>query len=285
MHPMLTQTPPSLSRSTTAVASPSWAARMAQTYPAGPPPMMMTSNWVATVVLSLLVTPAGGGPPPRLTLCCTALRRLRATRNRLPHQRQRILQHGLERLEEPGSRGAVDHPVIARHGEAKPPPDGELPLVHGRLFGDASDRQDARLRRVDYRRELVDVEHAEIGDGERAAGVLLGHEPAFAAALGQVVRLGRDLPQRLEVRVADHRCDQSVLDGHGHAHVHLVPVADPVLLPPSVARRVLSQCQGHRLEDDVVEGHLRALAQRLQRFARAPATLHVYLGREIERGD
>ena len=44
MQPQLRQTPPSLSRSTQATDRPSWAARMAPTYPAGPPPMTTRSN-------------------------------------------------------------------------------------------------------------------------------------------------------------------------------------------------------------------------------------------------
>src|SRR5687767_7666981 len=43
MQPQRTQVPPSPSRSTTATDIPSWAQRMAPTYPAGPPPMKITS--------------------------------------------------------------------------------------------------------------------------------------------------------------------------------------------------------------------------------------------------
>src|SRR2546423_13278820 len=45
MQPMFRQVPPSsLSFSTSAVLRPSWAARIAATYPPGPEPMMMRSN-------------------------------------------------------------------------------------------------------------------------------------------------------------------------------------------------------------------------------------------------
>src|SRR3954470_22711405 len=43
MQPQITQVPPSASRSMTAVERPSWAHRMAPTYPAGPPPRKITS--------------------------------------------------------------------------------------------------------------------------------------------------------------------------------------------------------------------------------------------------
>src|SRR2546423_84031 len=44
MQPQMTHVPPSASRSTTAVLRPSWAQRIAPTYPAGPPPMKIASN-------------------------------------------------------------------------------------------------------------------------------------------------------------------------------------------------------------------------------------------------
>src|ERR1700732_254144 len=44
MHPRCRQVPPPFSFSMTATLSPSWAPRMAPTYPAEPPPMTATSN-------------------------------------------------------------------------------------------------------------------------------------------------------------------------------------------------------------------------------------------------
>src|SRR5829696_3841197 len=120
--------------------------------------MMMTSNWVATDVLWWMVARGGW----------------------LPDQRQRILQHRLERLQELRARRAVDHPVIARNREPEPSPGRELPLVHDRFLNDPPDRQDPGLGRIDHRRELLDVEHAQVGDREGAAGVFLRGEPALA---------------------------------------------------------------------------------------------------------
>ena len=110
-----------------------------------------------------------------------------------PEHRQRILQHRLERLQELRSRRAVDDAVIARHGQPEPPPHRELAFVRHRLLHDPPDGQDPRLRRVDQRRELIDVEHAKVGNGERAPRVFLGREPALACPRGEVVRFGRDL--------------------------------------------------------------------------------------------
>jgi hypothetical protein len=55
-----------------------------------------------------------------------------------------------------------------------------------RLFRHAADCQNAGLGRVDDRGEFVDIEHAQIGDRESAAGVLLGLEPALPRPGGEV---------------------------------------------------------------------------------------------------
>src|ERR1041384_4283219 len=123
MHPTLTQTPPSLSRSMTAVDRPSCAARIAQTYPPGPPPTMMTSKFATMGPLSW----------------------------HLPNHRQGILEHAFEGLQETGAGSAVDDPVIAAHGHAHAPPHGQGSLVRHRLLLHRSHGQDTRLGRVDDR--------------------------------------------------------------------------------------------------------------------------------------
>src|SRR5258708_22912085 len=45
MQPQFRQTPPGRSSSTVATDNPSWAARMAETYPPGPVPTTTTSNF------------------------------------------------------------------------------------------------------------------------------------------------------------------------------------------------------------------------------------------------
>ena len=104
------------------------------------------------------------------------------------------------------------------------------------------------------------------------------------ARVGEVLRLGGDLAQALEVGVADDGRDQPLLDRHRHGDVDLVPVPDVVVLPPGVAFGMLPQGGGHGLEDDVVERHLLAAAGQ-QRLARLGRALHVHLGGEVERGD
>ena len=68
--------------------------------------------------------------------------RLLLTVHALPDERQRILQHRFQGLQELGARGSVDDPVIARHGEPHLPPQRQLPLVLDRFRRDPADGQE-----------------------------------------------------------------------------------------------------------------------------------------------
>src|ERR1044071_2180885 len=114
MHPMLTHTPPSLSRSTTAVVRPSWAARMAQTYPAGPPPRMMMSKELEATSRILGVGVLVDHP-------------------------ERILQHPRQSLEKARPGRPVDDAVIAGHGDPHPAADLNRAVVRHRLGLDPTD--------------------------------------------------------------------------------------------------------------------------------------------------
>ena len=67
MQPTLRHTPPQYFSSTTATDLPSWAARMAATYPPGPAPRTRTSKWVTAP--SLLRCATG----PTQALACSAV--------------------------------------------------------------------------------------------------------------------------------------------------------------------------------------------------------------------
>ncbi len=47
--------------------------------------------------------------------------------------------------------------------------DHDLILVYCRLFGNSTDAEDGALRRVDDRREGVDLQRTEVGNGEGGA--------------------------------------------------------------------------------------------------------------------
>src|SRR5438876_943746 len=101
-------------------------------------------------------------------------------------------------------------------------------------------------------------------------------QPAAAGLLGEFLRLPADVGERLALRVPDHRRDEAVLHRHGHPNMHLVPVADMILLEPGVAGRMLGERVRGRLDDDVVERDLapalitELLVEGFARLARPP---------------
>src|SRR5687767_11752593 len=93
-------------------------------------------------------------------------------------QRQGRLEQPLERLEELGRVGAVNHAMVGRESHAAALAGHDLAVDDDRLVKDRPDGQDRRLWRVDDRVELLDAVHAQVGDRERAALVVLDLELA-----------------------------------------------------------------------------------------------------------
>src|SRR4026208_8249 len=108
MHPMFTQTPPSLSFSTTAVDRPSWAARMAQTYPAGPPPTPITSNEATMLLQGSVISGQWSVIIGQRSVPVSIPHYPLITDHRpLPDECQRILEQQLQRLQKLGPGRAV----------------------------------------------------------------------------------------------------------------------------------------------------------------------------------
>ena len=87
----------------------------------------------------------------------------------LEHERQGVLKVTLERRQPPRADRAVHRPVVRAqrhlHDVRRLEPALLLRRGHERRLR-RPDGEDARLRRVDDRGEVRDVEHAEVRDGE-----------------------------------------------------------------------------------------------------------------------
>ena len=105
--------------------------------------------------------------------------KLKACVSRLEEKSQqhrlRILNKLLKMLEPLSANCPVHDPVVTRHRDPHHAGHGGLTVRprHHLLLG-AAHGQDAGLGRVDDGGELVDAEHAQVGDGEAAALELLG---------------------------------------------------------------------------------------------------------------
>lgn len=83
-----------------------------------------------------------------------------------------MLEDLLERGHEVGRQGLVDEPPV--EGQGRPHRVERPSGLSVDLLPAVADGQDGALRRVDDGRELLDAEHAQVGDGESASLKRLG---------------------------------------------------------------------------------------------------------------
>src|SRR6266851_7467119 len=119
------------------------------------------------------------------------------------YERHRALQEALDFLQELRRGHPIEDPVIDRERDAHPLAGHHQAVFDDRLVFDRADRQDARIGRVDDGGELVDVVHPEVRDAEGVAEVVLRRGLVRPGALDQLLRLLRDLLQRLLVGVVE----------------------------------------------------------------------------------
>jgi retron-type reverse transcriptase len=86
----------------------------------------------------------------------------------LENKHQRILDQPPQRLEERGADRPIHGAVVAAHRDAKALLYREAVRTRYDDVLRGADREDRDFRRIDDRRELVDPEHTEVGDGKRA---------------------------------------------------------------------------------------------------------------------
>ena len=100
---------------------------------------------------------------------------------------------------------------------------------------------------------MVDVEHAQIRDGEGRALDILGPDSAQPGARRHRSDFLTDLAKRLEVRLAHNDGEQSLVHGHSDANVHLGMADERVAEQGSVEPGDVAQRQRRRLDDEVVD--------------------------------
>src|SRR5438552_16938020 len=204
---------------------------------------------------------------------------------RSPHsdyERQRILDVSSDCLQEFRAGCPVDDAVIAAHRHADALTELELAVDHDGLLLDAADRKNARFRRIDDRGELIDPEHAEVGDGEGGPGVLLGEELPLARSAGEIARLLRDVPQRHSIRVEQNGRDKTVLNRDCHRHMNPIEMTDLVVQPVRVYLGMLGERECDCPDDNVVEGDLVLISHFRQLRAQFGSAGRIELGGEEE---
>lgn len=80
-----------------------------------------------------------------------------------------FFQQTFQSLQEGRSGRSVYHPVIAGQCDLHDITGYDCPVLHDRHLLDRADRQDAGIGRIDDGCEIIDTEHAQVGDGEGAS--------------------------------------------------------------------------------------------------------------------
>ena len=107
--------------------------------------------------------------------------------------------------------------------------DGVVAVLVGEDFGflvEAADAEDGALRLVDDRRAELLAEDAGVGEGEGAAGDLVGSELLVAGAVGDVDDGARDAEEVLLFGLLDDGNDEAPVERDGDADVDVLVVAD-----------------------------------------------------------
>src|SRR6266702_7446206 len=159
--------------------------------------------------------PREGGAPrgkPRFPFGGSSCRLRRRLRSRLCGSQHEawLLQELLERLKEPGGRGAVNGTVAERRGEGRHGPDGRLTVDRDDPVLDRAHGDDRRLRRVEDGGEALDAEHAQIRDRERAPIEVVLPELPVARTRHDVLAGRGNLGQRQPLDTVDDGDDEAL---------------------------------------------------------------------------
>ena len=111
----------------------------------------------------------------------------------LSQHNHRVFQVFDDRFQQFRPKRAVDDPVIDAQRDRHHRGNGQFAiLAHDRFLDARAYSQDRAMRRVDHRIKIVDAEHAEVGDGEGSADILMRREFLVAGATGQVLQRSTD---------------------------------------------------------------------------------------------
>lgn len=112
-----------------------------------------------------------------------------------------------------------------------------------------ADSKDTRLRGVDNGSKFVDAEHAEVGNGERAALVLFRLELPITSTGGKSLGLGRNSGKTLGTDVFDDGGNETVGGSDSDTDVGLLVRADSLTKPSRVSLGDVRESQRRSLDD------------------------------------
>ena len=168
-------------------------------------------------------------------------------------------EEGGEIVHEGGGAGAVDDAMVGGKRQGHDRAHCDLAVDGNDAILDGADGKNGSLGLDDDGGELVDVEHAEIADGECGAGNVFGAEAIGAGAVGEVAALNGDFAEAEFRGVADYGGNDAIVDGHGDGDIDFGVQADGGAGPGAVDARVLREGAGDEGDEQVGMRELRAV--------------------------
>ena len=129
-----------------------------------------------------------------------------------------------------------------------------LIIYFQRLGRDVADAQNRHLRRVEHGRKHLHAKGPQVGDGEGAAGHLVGQRLARLGRRRQPLGLDGQGAQAERVGIAHDRHQQPARRIDGNTQVHMLVLANRVAGEQGIERRELRQRARHGQQHQVVDG-------------------------------
>ena len=138
---------------------------------------------------------------------------------RLRQQRPWIFDEAAKVSEEAGTGSAVDHLMVERENQRRHVTGRDRFTLDHRGPAHPAHTQDCALRWVEDRREPIHAKAAEIGDGKRATGKVVGRQRSRPGAIREFSDIARNLYQADGVGASNDRYDQASLNVDGDTQV------------------------------------------------------------------
>src|SRR5690606_11371799 len=207
----------------------------------------------------------------------------------LHQQPHRVFKQRLDLVEELRAFRAVADAVIYADRRAHDRAHADRPIFqHNRLLRRRTNRQNTGFRRVDDRREVLDVERAEVADAEGAVYHILSADLPLPRAGDHVAVLRGQRAQRGLVGVPrDHIHQPATGQRNRDPDVDAVVAHELVAVEVRIQVRVRTQRQRSRLDDQVVDGDLAGLVGHagVELLAQFQQFRHVDRRRDVEVRD
>eukprot|EP01022_Parablepharisma_sp_SALTPOND_P018110 TRINITY_DN2940_c5_g1_i1.p1 TRINITY_DN2940_c5_g1~~TRINITY_DN2940_c5_g1_i1.p1 ORF type:complete len:1297 (+),score=255.34 TRINITY_DN2940_c5_g1_i1:17584-21474(+) len=199
----------------------------------------------------------------------------------------RVFQHVSKLAQEGHGRCAVCGHVVEGERQGHHAAYANLAIFHGRFLNHAANAQNACFWRVQNGGEAVYAQHADVTDGERAAGYFIHVQSTFAGPACHIAHMALQLFQGVRVGLFDVGDDEPVGQSHGNTEVDALMQMDAVILKRGVHDGMALESTAYGEGNDIVVRNTIlwiALVPLAERIAQPDHLGHVQLHKDRQLG-